>query len=159
MVPMDEQLRQTARDAFCRLRLPERITLESLIRHLEDLRGRRIVIVESEKLTGKKICGLWIPREHVDVVYHSATRGILHRQQLILHELSHMILRHDEAEGATWQGIKIFQELSGETVTKALARGDFRSELEATAEYLADFLAAALRESTQEIFRYEAYFE
>ncbi|WAP52446.1 hypothetical protein OL239_04060 [Arthrobacter sp. ATA002] len=120
---MDEQLRQTARDAFYRLRLPERITLESLIRHLEDLRGRRIVIVETEKLTGKKICGLWIPREHVDVVYHSATKGTLHRQQLILHELSHMILRHDEAEGATWQGIAIFGELSGETVTKALARG------------------------------------
>lgn len=54
---------------------------------------------------------------------------------------------------------KIFQELSGETVTKALARGDFRSDLEATAEHLADLLAAALRESTQEIFRYEAYFE
>ncbi|WP_342023778.1 hypothetical protein AAE021_00645 [Arthrobacter citreus] len=156
---MDEQLRRTARDAFDRLRLPERITLESLIKHLETLRNRRIVIVESEKLNGKKICGLWIPREHVDVVYHSATKGILHRQQLILHELSHMILRHDEYEGATWQGIKIFQELSGETVTKALARGDFRSDLEATAEHLADLLAAALRESTQEIFRYEAYFE
>ncbi|GAA3294181.1 hypothetical protein ACFFON_11725 [Arthrobacter citreus] len=159
MVPMDEQLRRIARDAFDRLRLPERITLESLIQHLENQRGRRIVIVESEKLTGKKICGLWIPREHVDVVYHSATKGILHRQQLILHELSHMILRHDECEGATWQGIKIFQEISGETVRKALARGDFRSDLEATAEHLADMLAAALRESTQEIFRYEAYFE
>lgn len=156
---MDKHLRGTATDAFQRLRLPARVTLDSLVEHVEAVRNRRIVIIESEKLTGKKICGLWIPREHVDVVYHSVTRGMLHRQQMILHELSHMILRHDEAEGATWQGIKVFQELSGEVVAKALARGDFRSDLEATAEHLADLLAAAIRESSQEIFSFEDYFE
>lgn len=156
---MDKHLRGTATDAFQRLQLPARVTLDSLVEHVEAVRNRRIVIIESEKLTGKKICGLWIPREHVDVVYHSVTRGMLHRQQMILHELSHMILRHDEAEGATWQGIKVFQELSGEVVAKALARGDFRSDLEATAEHLADLLAAAIRESSQEIFSFEDYFE
>lgn len=156
---MDKHLRGTATDAFQRLQLPARVTLDSLIEHVEAVRNRRIVIIESEKLTGKKICGLWIPREHVDVVYHSVTKGMLHRQQMILHELSHMILRHDEAEGATWQGIKVFQELSGEVVAKALARGDFRSDLEATAEHLADLLAAAIRESSQEIFSFEDYFE
>lgn len=156
---MDKHLRGTATDAFQRLRLPARVTLDSLVEHVETVRNRRIVIIESEKLTGKKICGLWIPREHVDVVYHSVTKGMLHRQQMILHELSHMILRHDESEGATWQGIKVFQELSGEVVAKALARGDFRSDLEATAEHLADLLAAAIRESSQEIFSFEDYFE
>lgn len=158
-IAVDEQVRETASAAFKRLQLPARITLESLVGHVEKIRRRRIVIIESEKLTGKKICGLWIPREHVDVVYHAVTNGILHRQQLILHELSHMILRHDESADATWQGIRVFQELSGEVVAKALARGDFRSELEAAAEHLADLLAAALRESDSEIFRYEAYFE
>ncbi len=156
---MTENVRQTARNAFQRLQLPVHVTLDSLIRHVERMRRRPIVIVESEKLTGKKICGLWIPREDVDVVYHSATKGTLHRQQLILHELSHMILRHDERAEASWQGVKVFQELSGEVVAKALARGDFRSDLEAAAEHLADLLAAAIRESSQEIYRYEAYFE
>ncbi|MCC3275394.1 MULTISPECIES: hypothetical protein [unclassified Arthrobacter] len=156
---MSKTLHETAQEAFQRLRLPARVTLDSLIERVQVLRNRRMVIIESDKLTGTKICGLWIPREHVDVVYHSATRGVLHRQQMILHELAHMILRHDEAEGATWQGIKAFQELSGEVVAKALARGDFRSDLEATAEYLADLLAAAIRESSQEIYSYEAYFE
>ena len=156
---MGEQVRQTAISAFTRFQLPPLVTLESLIAQVERLRGRRIVIIESEKLTGKKICGLWIPKEQVDVVYHSVTKGKLHHQQLILHELSHMILRHDECDGATWQGIRIFQELSGDVVSKALARGDFRSDLEAAAEHLADLLAAAIRESNQEICSYEAYFE
>jgi len=154
-----EHLRDTARRAFERLELPPRVTLDSLIRHVEAVRNRRVVIIETEKLAGKKVCGLWIPREHVDVVYHSVTRGELHRQQMILHELSHMILRHDEEKGATWQGIKVFHELSGEMVAKALTRGDFRSDLEATAEYLADLLAGAIRESGLEIYSYEDYFE
>lgn len=156
---MNKQLQETALDAFKRLRLPARVTLDSLIEHLQVLRGRRIVIIESAHLTGSKICGLWIPREQVDVVYHAAAKGLLHRRQMILHELAHMILRHDEAEDATWQGVSVFRELSGEVVAKALARGDFRSDLEATAEYLADLLAAAIRESSQEIYSYEAYFE
>ncbi|MET4058769.1 putative SprT family Zn-dependent metalloprotease [Arthrobacter sp. UYP6] len=156
---MDEDVRQTASKAFNRLQLPVRVTLESLVEQVETIRRRPIKIIQTEKLTGKKICGLWIPRDHVDVVYHSVTKGTLHRQQLILHELSHMILRHDERDGATWQGVKVFQELSGEVVAKALARGDFRSDLEAAAEYLADLLAAAIRESSHEICRYEAYFE
>lgn len=156
---MYEHPRETARAAFHHLQLPARITLESLTRHVENVRGRPITIIETEKLTGKKICGLWIPREHDDVVYHAVTRGLLHRQQFILHELAHMILRHDESDGAVSQGLTVFQELSGEVVAKALARGDFRSELEAAAEHLADLLAAAIRESGSEIFSYEAYFE
>lgn len=156
---MDDRLRSLAMDAFLQLGLPAHLTLELLIAHVERIRGRRIVIVETAKLTGKKICGLWIPRDDVDVVYHSVTRGPLHRQQMILHEISHMILRHDEVDGATWQGIKVFQQLSGEVVSKALARGDFRSDLEATAEHLADLLASALRTSSKEILSYEDYFE
>jgi hypothetical protein len=156
---MDDRLRSLAMDAFVQLGLPAYLTLELLIAHVERIRGRRIVIVETAKLTGKKICGLWIPRDDVDVVYHSVTRGPLHRQQMILHEISHMILRHDEVDGATWQGIKVFQQLSGEVVSKALARGDFRSDLEATAEHLADLLASALRTSSKEILSYEDYFE
>lgn len=157
---MDHQLQAEAQAAFDGLRLPRRLTLDSLIAHVELVRGRRMKIIETSKLSGKKICGLWIPRQDVDIVYHSLTRGRLHRQQMILHEISHMILRHDEMREATWQGINVFQEISGEVVDKALARGDFRSDLEATAEHLADLLAAEIRAgTTQEIYGYGAFFE
>ena len=116
-------------------------------------------LMESAKLSGKKICGLWIPRPEKDVIYHSVTRGPLHKQQMVLHEVSHMVLRHDEAADAAWQGIAVFREVSGEVVDKALARGDFRCDLEVTAEHLADFFAAAIREASQEIYGYEAFFE
>ncbi|WMY80061.1 hypothetical protein [Citricoccus sp. I39-566] len=155
-----ERLRAEAQGAFDALHLPPRLTLEALIAHVEAVRGRRMKIIETSKLAGKAICGLWVPREDVDVVYHSVTRGRLHRQQMVLHEIAHMILRHDEAKEATWQGISVFREISGEVVQRALARGDFRCDLEVTAEYLADLLAAAIRDSArEEICGYGALFE
>lgn len=156
---MHSDVREAARTAFLRLRLPKTITLELLIRHISALRGKEIRIFETDKLRGKNICGLWIPREDTEIIYHSTTSSPLHRQQMVLHELSHMILSHDEIDGVSKKGIHVFKALSGELVTKALARGDFRSDQELAAEYLADFLASALRESTNEFRRLGVYFE
>lgn len=156
---MDVELRNIALRALESLELPADTTLDALISRIQRVRGRRIVVVETPALSGKKICGLWIPREDVDVVYHAETSGTLHRQQMILHELAHMVLRHDEEEDAGWRGVHIFQQISGEVVERALARGDFRTDLELTAEYLADYFAAVIRDGANEIYSYEAYFE
>lgn len=156
---MGSDLREAARTAFIELQLPRKITLEILIGHISILRGKEIQIFETEKLRGRSICGLWIPREEKEVIYHSTTSSPLHRQQMVLHELSHMVLSHDEIDGVSKNGVHVFKALSGELVTRALARGDFRSDQELAAEYLADFLASALRESTNEFGRLGVYFE
>lgn len=156
---MHSNLKQAASEAFHELGLPRELTLSSLIQKVSALRGRPIRIIETSKLTGKRICGLWIPKPEVEVIYHAEARGPLHRQQLVLHELSHMILRHDDQPGVSGQGIQVFKQISGETVRRALARGDFQNDMEVTAEYLADMLAAALREANREIHSYEEIFE
>lgn len=156
---MEDELSGTARESFLSLDLPPHMTLDGLIERISSIRGRRIIIVETASLSGKTICGLWVPKEHVDVIYYAETSGPLHRQQMILHELSHMVLGHDTNPLVSGQGVAIFKELSGELVERALARGDFRSEAEVTAEYLADHLASALRYEEAEIFDYGALFE
>jgi hypothetical protein len=156
---MREAPKAVARRVFNSLRLSVPVSLESIVMDVERVRRRRIAIVETPLLSGKKICGLWVPRPDTDVVYHAKTNGLLHRQQMILHELSHMILKHDQLPGTDRQGVRMFQQISGETVERALARGDFRSEAEVTAEYLADFLASAVRQGSPELYRYEACFE
>lgn len=153
------RFKEAAREAFQGLPMPQELTLESLTQTVSDLRGRPIYVIETPKLTGKRICGLWIPKPEMEVVYHAEARGPLHRQQLVLHELSHMILHHDDQPGVNGQGIQVFKQISGETVHKALARGDFQSDMEVTAEYLADMLAAALRDAKREIHSYEEIFE
>lgn len=155
-----DDLRTEALKTFESLHLPPRLSLELLIGYVESVRARPMKIIETTKLSGKKICGLWIPRDDVDVVYHSLTRGRLHRQQMILHEISHMLLRHDKVRETAWQGINVFREISGQTVEKALARSDFRGDLEIMAEHLADLLASAIRDgSRQEISGFGTVFE
>lgn len=156
---MTVELRSAAQQAFDRLSLPSYLTLERLVDIVAEARGKRIKIVETAKLNGRKICGLWVPLPTIEMVFHAVPHSPLHRQQLILHELSHMLLRHDEQDEVSWRGTQIFQEISGEFVEKALARGDFQSDMEVTAEYLADLLAAALRQSPREIHSFEEVFE
>lgn len=156
---MDDGLRRSAYEAFLSLGLPSHMTLDELIDWVTALRQRRIIVIETALLAGKSICGLWVPKNKVDVIYHARTSGPLHRQQMILHELSHMVLGHDSNPVTAGQGVSVFREISGEVVQRALARGDFRSDAEITAEYLADYLASSLRRSESEIFSYEAFFE
>jgi hypothetical protein len=156
---MDEGLRKSAYEAFRSLGLPAHMTLDELIDWITARRQRRIIVIETALLAGKSICGLWVPKDKIDVIYHARTSGPLHRQQMILHELSHMVLGHDSNPATAERGVSVFKEISGEVVQRALARGDFRSDAEVTAEYLADYLASPLRRSQREIFSYEAFFE
>jgi hypothetical protein len=69
----------------------------------------------------------------------------LQRQQFVLHELAHMILGHDTIPGAGTVLKTGIRGLSPEIVRRALMRTEFRTLEEATAEYLADLMAEALR--------------
>lgn len=149
---------QTASLAFEALGLPERLDLELVVRAVEKIRGRRISIRASKRLVGTSICGLWVPGERQEWVFYPPTSWELQRQQFILHELAHMVLRHDAHPGAGALLHKSLQNLSPELVRKALMRTEFRTVEEASAEYLADMMAEALRESPEEPGAFEEVF-
>lgn len=147
-----------ASDAFALLGLPKRLNLELIIRAVEVIRGRRISIRATEKLAGTAICGLWLPGKSREWVFHPPTPWELQRQQFILHELAHMILGHDAHPGAGALLHEGLQNLSPELVRRALMRTEFRTVEEATAEYLADLMAEALREAPGEPGAFEEVF-
>lgn len=146
--------------AVAELDAPDDLTLETLVDHVAQLRGRPIEIIESDRLTGVPVCGLWFALEERDVIYHGRTRGRLHRQQIILHELGHMLLGHNDSSSVLhYRNQTLFRHLSTETITQALARGAFHTNEELAAEGLADRLASVLRDAPGEILRYESVFE
>ena len=147
-----------ASDSFARLDLPAKLSLEVLVRAVEAIRGRRIRIQATEKLVGTSICGLWLPGKRQEWVFHPPTQWELQRQQFVLHELAHMILGHDARPGAGVLLGKGLQNLSPEFVQRALMRTEFGTVEEATAEYLADLLAEALREASGEPGAFEEVF-
>lgn len=149
---------QVAANAFLSLRLPSHLTLERLIAIVAARRRRRIEIEATTILNGTSVCGLWLSTDSREIILHAVTDSALHRQQFVLHELGHMILRHDELGVSSEYASSLFPNLDGEMVSRALARSSFVDDLEAAAETLADLLAGAIRESTKEPRSFEQVF-
>ena len=138
--------RSRAREAELSLSLIEPVSLTSIQAHLERQRNRKIVIKPIEGATDK-VCGLWFGLDHMDLIMHARAASEVHRQQIVLHEFAHMVLRHEQDTVSAEYAGTFFPDLDPERVVKALKRTDFLDELEVTAELLADRLAARIRNS------------
>lgn len=137
--------RDRAEAAEDRLKLTEPVSLASIQAHLEAANRRKIVIKPIEGTPTDKVCGLWFGLDELDLILHAPAASETHRQQIVLHEFAHMILRHNQ-EVVTHDYAKVFfPDLDPERVVTALKRTDFFDELEVTAELLADRLASRIR--------------
>lgn len=148
----------SAAEGFRALKLPSHLSLDRLISIIEKIRGRRIEIDICESLNSGTVCGLWLSTNTREIILHAPTPSALHRQQFILHELGHMVLRHDEAVVSANYADTLFPNLSGEKVSRILGRSDFLDHIEAAAETLADLFAAAIRDSSIEPRSFERIF-
>jgi hypothetical protein len=138
------RLRQEVADVFASLNPPEQLTLESLKVIVEEHRSRQIVIRSVPHLGADQVSGLWLTLPNTELVLHAETTSELHREQIILHELAHMVLRHDLLQGEDGHVASLLPDLDRETVARVLARCDRRAEPEVAAELLADLFAAAI---------------
>lgn len=138
------EAQKIARSAERGFGVPSNATLNFIHGKLEDQRGRSITIAEVPGLSGAELCGLWIICSDRDVILHAPVKSAWHRQQIILHEFSHMILRHD-LDGQGGELINHFvPDLEDEHVLRALARSSYSDDAELTAETLADQLATRI---------------
>lgn len=149
---------ERAQQAFQKLGLRTEVSLDSLIDHVQRLRGRPIVIEEQPELITTTTCGLWFSTDELEIVFHREPQSELHRQQFILHELAHMILRHSETLVSADYAKTLFPDLDPERVRSALARDQFDREDEIVAELLADLLSAAIHTSDREYASYSEVF-
>lgn len=147
-----------AQAAYNSLGLSGALTLPILLDKVSALRGKPIVVEAVEGLRNTETCGLWLSTEHTEFVFHAPTDSDLHRQQCILHELAHMILRHDETVVSAGYARTLFPDLAGERVRSALTRSEFDKGHEVIAELLADLLASAISDATQEPANFERVF-
>ncbi len=115
----------------------------AFVRTVEQLRGRRITLlpVDATLLAGSA-CGLWLVREHDDVVLYQDGTSQLHADQIILHELGHMLLGHDKnAKTDTAQMVSaLTPNLNPATVKAALGRSAYNTAAEHDAELFASLI-------------------
>jgi hypothetical protein len=148
-----EKASANAHDTFAGLSLSGPVSLESIQSHLESLRGRRIIVQEMAALDNSSICGLWFGLDDVDLIFHAATTGEMHRQQIVLHEFSHILLNHEHEEFRADAFAGLFPDLEPDTVVRALHRGKHGNATEMAAEVLADLLAEQIRTSGAHVRR------
>lgn len=127
------------------LDLPECFELNDLIAAVERSRSTGIEIVEFPGIYPEDgLFGIWLNTGFGDYILHAPTASELHRRQIVLHELAHMILGHDLVTGQS-SAAALFPDLPEAVVLRALARGHTDNALEREAEALADLLASSLR--------------
>lgn len=131
------QIRHTARGAIRELDLGEYPDLQSIQLLIEARSGLPIIIGEMPTLDRHDLCGLWLHCEDCDYVLHAPELTVWHRQLIILHEFSHMILNHQFCATSL-----LLPPLPGipQLPLMILGRSSFDSDTEVTAEYLADLL-------------------
>lgn len=88
--------RERSRTAADQLNFLEPVSLWSIQSHLETASGRKIVIKPMDSTPTDKVCGLWFGLDSMDLIFHAPAASGVHRQQIILHEFAHMILRHEQ---------------------------------------------------------------
>ncbi|WP_437773467.1 hypothetical protein [Arthrobacter sp. KNU40] len=138
------EARKIARKAEHAFGLPDDATLELIHEKLERKRGRTITVAELPELAGEELCGIWLICADRDIVLHARTESDWHRQQIILHDFSHMILDHDLDHQGSEMTKRLLPDLDGEQVLRALARSSYTDNAELTAEALADQLATRI---------------
>ncbi len=126
------------------LGLPRPLTAELLHRHMETVRGKKIVIRSATpRMLEAGLCGLWIAvaGEDFERIYHAPTASRVHHQQFINHEYGHMILDHEQELISAQRVALLAPLIPMDAIVYALARSRFTDEQEALAEAIGDRLA------------------
>jgi hypothetical protein len=142
---------------FGSLRIPGGFSLENVVRHVERIRRTKLQIVPLVALNGTSACGLLLLRRGTHTIYHVPESSSLHRTQCILHELSHMLLRHDETSLGDAQLARFIPDIRLDVGDKLFGRVNFDDDTEIEAERLADRLASAIRTPAQPL-HFEEFF-
>ncbi|TFD51333.1 hypothetical protein E3T46_08775 [Cryobacterium sp. Hh11] len=135
------------------LGLPRPLTAELLHRHMESVRGKKIVVQSATpRMLESGLCGLWIAvaGESFERIHHAPTTSPVHRQQFLNHESGHMILDH-EKELIPAERIALLAPLIPiDAIAYALSRSQFTDEQEALAEAIGDRLALIMLQDAPE---------
>lgn len=150
MTLSNEEMLAKARE----LPLPKSWDRAQFIKNLAEMRGRPIHLIAADtvSLAGSP-CGLLIVRPDDDIIVHEAGTSEYHIDQIVRHEIGHMMLGHDRAQaggGATRSAADLFHtvlpSINRAGVRAVLGRQDFSGEQEREAETFATMLMFAAHE-------------
>nr|RZI36958.1 hypothetical protein BJQ95_00625 [Cryobacterium sp. SO1] len=139
---------QRAQQLVQEIDLPRPANSEILHHHMEQLRKKKIVIVQAPQgMIDSGICALWleVAGEEFERIYYAPTDSAVHRQQFVNHEFGHMILNHKKMIMPADRVALLAPLVPMYAIVSALSRSSFTDDEEAMAEAIGDELAMIFR--------------
>lgn len=130
---------------------------DKFIEQVSTLRGRRIhlIPVDTSSIVDSP-CGLWLRRDDDDLLLYAAGTSGYHIDQIVCHEVGHMVLGHSQllSYGAQRDDTaalcgSLLPDIDPATVNAVLARGEYNDDQEHEAETFASLLMVAATESAE----------
>lgn len=128
------------------------------IRSLAEQRGRPISLIPTDTATLiDSPCGLWFAREHDDLILHETGTSDYHIDQIVCHEIGHMLLGHgrirtfgDDRAREVDLCREILPDIDPSSVNAVLGRSSYASDQERDAEIFASTLLIAAAEAADQ---------
>ncbi|OLT94447.1 hypothetical protein BKG60_18915 [Mycobacterium syngnathidarum] len=140
------------------LPIPSPWDRDVFVQGVADMRGRPITLIPTD--TASLIdspCGLWLRRDSDDLILHEAGTSDYHVDQIVCHEIGHMLLGHGVAVRPTTDGQHraevcrgLLPTLDPESVLAVLGRKEFEVDQERDAEMFAYILMLTAMERSNE---------
>ncbi|MFP8959321.1 hypothetical protein ACLIYP_01930 [Streptomyces nanhaiensis] len=123
--------------------VPDPFDIQVFCDRIATQRGRALHLHSVQGISGAEApCGIWIASETSDHIFYEAATSPLHRDHIILHEVSHMLLNHTSVIDVDQPGDGgLFPDIDPATVVGFLARASYGSDDERDAERLAGLIA------------------
>lgn len=127
------------------------------IDNLAAQRGRRIRLIPTDTSAfTESPCGVWLIRDDDDLIFHQSGTSDYHIDQIVCHEVGHMMLGHGlDQEIGTYRTLdfdpwrKVLPDIDPATVHAILTRKDYGSGQERDAEMFANMLMIAAAEASE----------
>ncbi len=142
------------------LKFPDPWDRNALVENVAEMRGRAITLIPTGDvaLLAGGPCGLWLKREDDDVVLYEDGTSDYHIDQIVAHELGHMLLEHDVSRRSQLDAgmlKSLFSYLDPAAIVAALGRSAYTDQDEHDAELFASLviLEATTRKRRRSPFR------
>ena len=115
-------------------------------------RGKPIQVIARAGLSDVNLpCGLWIGRANDDIIVFDDTTSTYHAEQIVLHELGHVLLDHGGAGDTLARQIqRLLPDIDPGAVQRVLGRSGFDNDEESQAELFASLVMSKSRRTLVE---------
>ena len=133
------QIRQRCEARLQELDLSTPFDIHAFCETVSRQRGRPIVLHAVPGTAGA--CGVWVSVPSADLIFYEEHTSPLHRDHIILHEISHLLCDHRPVPVSEHEIARLlFPDVHPETVKLVLQRGGYETEEEREAEILASLI-------------------